>query len=144
MKSELDQLIARAEEFHGHAGPFLLLGIRLGLIAVEKLGADGRMKKLTAEVHCPLRTPYSCMLDGIQVSTGCTLGKRNLREVEDKKIWVKFSTVDRELKISLNPNFDLQKFAEGTWGEIHTRASEFLKIPDEEIFVLEGLGESQC
>jgi len=59
----------------------LALGVRLGLKAREALEAKGYFD-LEVEVRCPLRPPYSCVVDGVMVATGCTPGKGNLKAVE--------------------------------------------------------------
>jgi len=59
-------------------GPFLVLGYRIGKYAVEHLAPRDEFDLLT-EVFIPLKTPYSCILDGIQCSTKCTLGKWNIK-----------------------------------------------------------------
>ncbi len=64
--------------FHGHLGPYVLAGVRLGRHAIAKLAAE-RHFGVEAEVYCPDAPPPSCFMDGIQWSTGCTLGKRNIR-----------------------------------------------------------------
>ena len=71
------KLVKRAVEFHGHLGPFLVLGLRAGLLALERLGAA--KYELSAVVETESKPPASCIIDGIQVSTGCTLGRANLR-----------------------------------------------------------------
>ncbi|MEO0078630.1 MAG: formylmethanofuran dehydrogenase subunit E family protein, partial [candidate division WOR-3 bacterium] len=70
-------ILEAAGRFHGHIGPWLALGVRAGLRAWEKLGV--RYQDLVACVRCPDRTPYTCFLDGIQFSSGCTMGKGNIR-----------------------------------------------------------------
>ena len=67
--------------FHGHLGPYVVLGYRMGRIAIEKLGSTGHFG-LHAEVHSILKPPRSCLIDGVQLGSGCTLGKRNI-EVTD-------------------------------------------------------------
>jgi len=52
--------------------------VRLGLAVREALGAEGYFD-MEVEVACPPRTPFSCVVDGVMVATGCTLGKGNLR-----------------------------------------------------------------
>lgn len=66
-----------AAAFHGHKGPFLVLGYRIGRLAVEILKPESEFDMRT-EVYVPLRTPFSCILDGIQCATKCTLGKFNI------------------------------------------------------------------
>ena len=75
-----------AAQFHGHLGPWAAAGIRLGMAAREAVGARGHFD---IEVTCegPLaKPPRSCLLDGLQVATGATLGKRNLHWVQGDKI----------------------------------------------------------
>ncbi len=73
--------LARASMFHGHLGPWLVTGLLVGRDAVRRLETPGQW---LIDVTCwmPLdkqRTPFSCILDGLQVSTGATLGKQNIR-----------------------------------------------------------------
>ncbi|RLE57417.1 MAG: hypothetical protein DRJ40_03685 [Thermoprotei archaeon] len=70
--------IEEASIFHGHLGPFLALGYVAGRFCVEVLKPETE-HDLEAVVKVPLRTPYTCILDGIQCSTKCTLGKGNIR-----------------------------------------------------------------
>jgi len=69
-------LLVAAGRFHGHIGPFLALGLRLGGIANEALGRDPM--EMRASVAVLPRPPRSCVVDGIQYSTGCTMGKGNI------------------------------------------------------------------
>jgi len=77
-----------AVRFHGHLGPWLALGLKAGLRARRELGASPF--ELTAYVFCPARTPYSCFIDGVQVGSGCTLGKGNVRHVRASACRVEF------------------------------------------------------
>jgi formylmethanofuran dehydrogenase subunit E len=36
-----EELVLRAGEFHGHGGPFLVIGLRMGLRALRDLDASG-------------------------------------------------------------------------------------------------------
>jgi formylmethanofuran dehydrogenase subunit E len=70
--------LAYAAQFHGHLGPWATAGTRLGMAGLREIGAEGHFD---VEVICEgpfLRPPKSCFLDGLQVATGATLGKRNL------------------------------------------------------------------
>ncbi|HTW92170.1 MAG TPA: formylmethanofuran dehydrogenase subunit E family protein [bacterium] len=80
--------LAAAARFHGHLGPWLALGLKAGLRARRELGASPF--ELTAHVFCPARTPYSCFIDGVQVGSGCTLGKGNISYVRASGCRVEF------------------------------------------------------
>lgn len=73
---ERDEVMKGAVKFHGHLGPFLVLGIRAGLLANSFLGKD--CFKMKAIVTTDPHPPNSCFVDGIQFATGCTMGKRNI------------------------------------------------------------------
>jgi pyrimidine-specific ribonucleoside hydrolase len=60
------------DEFHGHLGVFSIVGAKMGIRAREIFGVGPDM--LTVVSFAGSRPPYSCLNDGIQVSTGATLG----------------------------------------------------------------------
>ncbi len=68
--------------FHGHIGPYAVLGYRIGQRAMDVLGA-GKHFDMHVTVASPKTTPYTCLIDGLQVSTGCTLGKGNIAPTSD-------------------------------------------------------------
>ncbi len=61
-------------EFHGHECPGLAIGVRASLLAKEKMGLDFSTDE---EIVC-ITENDACGVDGVQVITGCTLGKGNL------------------------------------------------------------------
>jgi formylmethanofuran dehydrogenase subunit E len=69
-----------ARSFHGHLGPNLVIGIKMGNHAIAALKPESCFH-LRAEVHCPARPPVSCVIDGIQISTGCTMGKASISHI---------------------------------------------------------------
>lgn len=78
-----------AEKFHGHLGPYLILGILAGEVALNKL----RCKKyfgLEVKVKGANKKPKSCLIDGLQLSTGATYGKGNIKKLNGSKIKVEF------------------------------------------------------
>jgi len=73
----LKTIIEAAAKIHGHLGPFLVLGVKMGEAALKKLG--GLQKgSLRVKLKVPLQTPYSCLIDGVQTATQCTVGNRKL------------------------------------------------------------------
>ncbi len=77
---EIPEELEQLKRFHGHLGPFVLIGYRMGTIARKKL--EG---KIEAVVFTGTKVPLSCIIDGIQFSSSCTLGKGNIsiQEKED-------------------------------------------------------------
>jgi len=92
-----------AGAFHGHLGPFLVIGYRVGRYIVEKLEPIDEFD-LFISVAIPLKTPYSCILDGIQCSTKCTLGKWNINWQESNEFLIKAKNrnTGKILKVWLN------------------------------------------
>lgn len=84
-----------AERFHGHIGPWLALGMRIGAIAVADLGLRPHFG-VQADVACPLYTPFSCILDGLQLSTGATLGKRNISAKDSSQTSISVTITNKD------------------------------------------------
>ena len=79
---ELPEELKQLKRFHGHLGPFVVIGYRMGAIARKKL--EG---KIEAIVFTGTKVPLSCIIDGIQFASSCTLGKGNIsiQEKEEAK-----------------------------------------------------------
>jgi len=77
-----DELYKVGLALHGHKCPAMPLGLRAGLAAMEALGVqhapDGQ---LTALVEIDRNHCSTCFADGVQVTTGCTFGKGNIRSL---------------------------------------------------------------
>ena len=82
--------------FHGHLGPYLVLGYRMGRIALRELDSEGHFG-LSVLVHSKLQPPASCLIDGVQLGSGCTLGKRNIEIAEtDGPAYAEFTSDEGE------------------------------------------------
>jgi formylmethanofuran dehydrogenase subunit E len=64
--------------FHGHLGPYVVLGYRMGLLARQRTGTGGYFD-IEAQPTTRGKPPESCFIDGVQLGTGATTGKGNLR-----------------------------------------------------------------
>lgn len=72
----LDEFIHCGTLAHGHACPPLVLGIRAGLAAMNRLGVGRALdRELFAFVELGSDHYAQGFADGIQVATGCTFGK---------------------------------------------------------------------
>ncbi len=93
------EILTRLSDFHGHLGPYVVVGYRMGKIANREIGEDPFEKKALALTGRD--PPVSCIVDGVQFSSGCTLGKGNI-EVRDEGVpSVEFSGSGKALKITL-------------------------------------------
>ena len=130
-----DELIKHVVEFHGHLGPFLVLGVKSGLLANSLLGKD--YFKTTAIVATDSSPPSSCFVDGIQFVTGCTMGKGNIKLRKGKNISVLFMKEGRKLRLRLNDKV-LKSIKEISSEEDSKRLSlKLLDSPMSELFEVE-------
>lgn len=137
-QDELASTIDTARKLHGHLGPFLVIGVRMGVIAKKALlASDEQCTLLRAKVAVPLFPPYSCLLDGIQVSTTCTIGNQRLTIENSEEIRVSFTkqNTDRTVNITLNPKMAEElkkKLSEDTLTEEF--ALEIARLPENQVF----------
>jgi formylmethanofuran dehydrogenase subunit E len=81
--------LVQVVQFHGHLGPFVVAGARMGMAGLRAVKAKGYFD---VEVTCEgpfAKPPQGCFLDGVQVATGATLGKRTLQWVQADQIAVR-------------------------------------------------------
>ena len=95
--------LAQVVQFHGHLGPSVVAGARMGMIGRDAVGAKGYFD---VEVTCagPLaQLPQACFLDGIQAATGATTGKRTLNWVQADKLVVRVKNTQTSKMVELRP-----------------------------------------
>ncbi len=83
----------RVRAFHGHLGPYVALGLRIGERLLALLQPRPHFG-LHVAVVCPLAPPPSCLLDGLQLATGATYGKQNLLATAGEAIVVTARNLD--------------------------------------------------
>lgn len=89
-----------AIDFHGHLGPYLVLGLKAGDLALKEL----KLKKyfgLRVEVFGFDKKPKSCIIDGLQLSTGATFGKGNIKKYKANLEKIVFFDLFTKEKLSL-------------------------------------------
>ena len=70
------------KRMHGHVGPWNVLGWRIGQTALGEFGTKWGWHELDIICYVPLKTPYSCMADGLAIGTGNSIGRLDLRLAE--------------------------------------------------------------
>lgn len=139
--SELNAITRKAEEFHGHLGPFLVLGVRMGLVGVRELGAKENEENLRVTVMTKYSVPFSCVIDGIQVATKCTIGNKKLRVKNSSGIAARFELQNRRcVSVAVNPvafnklKNDLPENVSSE--ELRELAQLVVSMPEEELFIV--------
>src|SRR5499425_1244019 len=77
MKS-LDEHLREAEQIHGHICAGQVLGVRMAMLGLEKLGIDDPLGKDRKRIVTFVEIDR-CATDAIALVTGCRLGKRALK-----------------------------------------------------------------
>jgi formylmethanofuran dehydrogenase subunit E len=100
-----------AVQFHGHLGPWAAVGARLGMAGMKAVDAHGYF-----DIHVTIEGPFdqppkSCMLDGVQVATGATWGKRNIEWVKAEKIVVRVRHTKNGKTAEVRPTAELLALA---------------------------------
>jgi len=134
--------IRNAEKLHGHLGPFLVIGVRIGSLAKRILNTSTKeSNELRVTAKLPFLTPFSCILDGIQATTQCTVGNQKLKvENMQAQIIVHFEQrdSDKALKIHVNPEIvgELKnKYSKGASNE--ELAWEIASMKESQLFIIE-------
>ena len=139
---KLDAILKKAEEFHGHLGPFVTLGVRMGFIGLRELRVKRNEKKLRATAMLEYSVPFSCVIDGIQVATKCTIGNKKLRLRSSSGITARFELQRREqVTVAVNPAaFEELKnefLVENVPPEeVRKLAQLVASMPEEELFII--------
>ncbi len=142
-----------ANELHGHLGVYTIIGVKMGIMARDYFfcGQD-EMEVVSYTGNTP---PVSCLNDGIQVSTGATLG-HGLITVNDSSsdgISVEFYLANRGIRMSLKKEVaELVKnnfqqimtknglFSEQYWDQIRQLAIQYwLELDRKDIFLIEDI-----
>ncbi len=133
-KVSLEDMIKQATEFHGHLGPFLVLGIRMGLLALRELSSPG-YEGIEALVKTGNTPSLSCLLDGIQISTGCTIGKGNIAIEPLGRAEADFSTDDKRVTFKVKDEIvgEIKRWRE-SYASLEEIAQSISKRSDEELF----------
>jgi formylmethanofuran dehydrogenase subunit E len=138
---ELDSVIDEAVRLHGHLGPFLVIGARMGYVAKKLLkGHAKRDLILNATIRVPMIVPFSCTIDGIQVTTHCTVGNQRL----SMKSWAEgvhgsFTSEGSEKSVDIHVRREVieqlkKKMSEGATNE--ELAKQVLQLPESKLFAM--------
>lgn len=135
-------------ELHGHLGIYAIIGSKMGLFAREVLGAGHDELHIVSLAGS--KPPVSCLNDGLQVSTGATLGHGliSIKQVDRPLPAAEFTYKGTSVSISLKETImnDIDRIVKETvvssgglteeyWHRIREQALDYwLKLDRKEIF----------
>lgn len=131
-----EEALSFLNRFHGHIGPYVVLGYRAGLIACRELGPGPFSKRAVS--FAGLKTPISCFTDGVQLGSCCTLGKGNIHVENKAEARVRFETKDgsKTVEISLLEETGLCISGAKSWEDSEELARKMILEPDERLFAI--------
>ena len=122
---------------HGGAGPWAVLGYRMGIFALRELDLRRQSFDLMVVHHTPHEVQYSCMADGATAATGASVGKLNLELVEATSSGVQTTYQNRATgqSLTLRPKASfVARFRDVPREKLAAAGLEVLQLPDDELF----------
>ncbi len=136
MKS-LDDYLLDAEQAHGHLCAGQVLGVRMAMLGLQKLGIDDPRgkdrKRLVTFVEID-----RCATDAISVVTGCRLGKRALKFRDWGKVAATFVDVSAEKAIRIAAKESSKTLAKQMHPEVENKNQQqmlaYREMKEDELF----------
>ncbi len=134
----LDELLRQAEAAHGHLCAGQILGVRMALLGLSRLGFEGRpqgsdRKRLVTYVEID-----RCATDAIALVTGCRLGKRALKFRDWGKMAATFVDLASGRAIRVVALEDSRELAERHYPHLDTKTRRqmqaYRELPDPQLF----------
>jgi len=130
---ELPDELRALQQFHGHLGVYVTLGLRMGAIGKRRFGHYKGLKAIVRSVPDP---PMRCVLDGVQFSSGCTMGKGNIVLEPASEPQVDFEKDGRRLRISLRSGWRDRVDREMSKEKEIEQSLFYYHVPEDEVFEL--------
>jgi hypothetical protein len=137
------ECLARVEEIHGNAGPWAVVGYRIGERARKELGRPRHSFDLAVTHRAPAEVQFSCVVDGLQAATGASLGKLNLKfeerphkagdVVPDLSTVVEDRASHHRLTFTLKPDFS-RSILNLPFDRLAAEGRRVAALPDDAIF----------
>jgi formylmethanofuran dehydrogenase subunit E len=136
----LDLHLAAAEKAHGHLCAGQVLGVRLAMLGLEKLGiTDPRgkdRKRLVTFVEID-----RCATDAISLVTGCRLGKRALKFRDWGKMAATFVDLETGRAVRIAARESSKKLAREMHPELESKNQQqmlaYREMKEEDLFTVE-------
>ena len=132
---ELPEALRKAKEFHGHLGPMVTLGLRMGRVISERMGSEPFSYRITA--FTGPKPPLSCLVDGLQLSTPCTVGNGGIRIEDGGELRAVAEMEGRRLEVSVKEEIRDKVAKEYDPEHEEVLPLKLWAMSDEELFDLE-------
>ena len=133
-----DELLRQAEAAHGHLCAGQILGVRMAMLGLRRLGFEGRpqgpdRKRLVTYVEID-----RCATDAISLVTGCRLGKRALKFRDWGKMAATFVDLQSGRAIRIVALEDARELAERHYPHLDSKSRKqmqaYRELADSQLF----------
>jgi formylmethanofuran dehydrogenase subunit E len=137
MKS-LDEYLRDSEQAHGHLCAGQVLGVRLAMLGLARLGIDPRGKSEEGKRLVTFVEIDRCATDAVAVVTGCRLGKRALKFRDWGKVAATFVDISTGKAIRVAAKESSKMLARQMHPELEDKNQQqmlaYREIADEDLF----------
>ena len=137
----LDEYLREAEQAHGHLCAGQVLGVRLAMLGLQKLGIEDPRSKEDRKRLVTFVEIDRCATDAVAVVTGCRLGKRALKFRDWGKVAATFVDVTTGKAIRIAAKESSKVLARQMHPEIADKNQQqmlaYREITDDDLFTFQ-------
>ncbi len=132
-----EELLEESVRIHGHLCPGQVLGVRMAIYGLRKIGITDPKGQDRKKIYLFVEIDR-CATDALQSVTGCSLGKRTMRFVDNGKMAATFVNLESGKAVRVVAKEEAREKAKEYFPEIDDKYQcqlEAYKImPDDELF----------
>jgi formylmethanofuran dehydrogenase subunit E len=134
---DFERLLEESVRIHGHLCPGQVLGVRMSIYGLEKVGIYDPKGKDRKKLYLFVEIDR-CATDALQSVTGCSLGKRSMRFVDYGKMAATFVNLENGRAIRVVAREDAREKAKEYFPDIadkyRCQLEAYKIMPEEELF----------
>ena len=138
--TDLQTLLDQSSARHSHLCPRQVLGVRVGLAGMQALGLEPPIKGKRLLV---ILETDGCFADGVEVTTGCSVGHRTLRVEDYGKIAATFVDVKTEQAVRVAPRPDVRQrayaYSPDECRHYFAQLRSYQIMPDDELLTIQAV-----
>lgn len=135
---DMNKFLRKSVARHKHLCPRQVLGVRMGILAAKNL--EFELPQTKRRLLTMVETD-GCFADGVEVTTGCTVGHRTLRVQDFGKVAAVFIDTKTKESFRIAPQWNVRQIADSYGAEGKNRWERQLlgyqRMPDSELFTME-------
>src|SRR5438094_4953887 len=136
----LDEYLADAAQAHGHLCAGQVLGVRLAMLGIRKLGIEDPRGKDRKRIVTFVEIDR-CATDAVMVVTGCRLGKRALKFRDWGKVAATFVDVETGKAVRVAARESSKALAKSMHPEIENKNQQqmlaYREMSDDDLFAMQ-------